>query len=318
MSKRIDAKQAAERLLEQRDILIITHKNPDGDAIGSACALHEALKIKGIRSAVINNTPPRELYGYLLDGRCYEPGFEPKFIMAVDTAAENMLGDNLAQYAGKVQLCIDHHPSNSEYADELLLDAGAASCAEIICRVVDAMGVEINPYIADAIYTGAATDTGCFKYSNTTAETHRTAARMMEAGCDYARLNKLLFETRSKGRMKLESMAIDGMEFALNDKIAFVTVTQKMLDETGCDAAAIEGITPLSRMVKGVEAGVTLRQLKNKTWKVSVRTVTIDASKICAAFGGGGHVRASGFESALDEHEIKAKVTELVAQMVNA
>ena len=131
MSKKIDAKQAADRLLSQRDILIITHKNPDGDTIGSACALHEALRIKGIRAAVINNEPPRELYSYLLNGRVYDGSFEPQFIMAVDTAALNMLGCNLEKYEHSISLCIDHHKSGGEYADELLLDASAASCAEI-------------------------------------------------------------------------------------------------------------------------------------------------------------------------------------------
>ena len=184
--------------------------------------------------------------------------------------------------------------------------------------MIDALGVQFTTYIATCLYTGVSTDTGCFRYSNTTEGSHLLAARLIGAGIDYATLNRVLFETKSRERAQLEQMAIASMEFALDGKAAFITVSRAMIEKAGCDPSDIEGITPIPRTIEGVDVGVTLRELSSGNWKVSVRTVTVDAAALCALFGGGGHKRAAGFESSLSEPEVKRAVIAEAAKMLKA
>ncbi len=183
-------------------------------------------------------------------------------------------------------------------------------------EVIDALGVPLTPYIAACLYTGVSTDTGCFRYANTTAASHLLAARLIGAGIDHAELNRILFETKSRARAQLEQMAVAGMEFALEGKVAFITVSRAMIEKAGCDPSDIEGITPIPRTIEGVEFGMTLRELASGSWKVSARTVTADAAALCAQFGGGGHKRAAGFESAMSEAQVKQAIVEAAEKML--
>ena len=228
-------------------------------------------------------------------------GFLPAFRVAVDVADGARMGAAYQDQA--VELCIDHHGSNSDFAENLLCDPGASSSAELVAGVIDAMGVALDGYMAGCLYTGVSTDTGCFCYANTTPDSLRFAARLMDAGADYVKLNHLLFQTKSRGRLELEGLAVAGMQYALGGRVAFMTITQEMLRRTGVDPADIERIAALPRTVEGVEVGVTLREAKDGGYRASLRTAALDAAAICAAFGGGGHPRAGGFEctGALDD-----------------
>lgn len=308
MSRMIDAAGAAGLLREAQDVLIITHKNPDGDALGSGFALCAALRARGKRARVENEHKIHERYEYMYGPMSGDEDFEPRFVMAVDTASLELMGARFEPYEDRIDLCIDHHGTNTRYAASLCLDASAASCAEVVTRVLDELGAEITPYIADCLYTGVSTDTGCFRYSSTTASCHLLAARLFERGCDVQRLNKLLFETKSRERIRLEQAALSGLEFALGGRAAIISISQKLLGELNCDASEIEGITAIPRTIEGVEAGITFRELKNGNWKASLRTVTVDAAAVCAVFGGGGHIRAAGFESSDGLEETKRKL----------
>lgn len=200
MTESVDRQTAVLRLRGADDILILCHKNPDGDTIGCAGALYLALKALGKNAAILCSDPIPKMYDYM-ELRWFDGSFNPAFVVAVDVASIQLFGENnnVPQYAAHTNLCIDHHASNSGYAYETLLDPGAAAACEFLLDVIVDMGVTITPQIANCLYTGIATDTGCFKFASTTPRTHMAAARVMEAGADVEKLNARLFESRSHG-----------------------------------------------------------------------------------------------------------------------
>ncbi|MBR6408446.1 MAG: bifunctional oligoribonuclease/PAP phosphatase NrnA [Clostridia bacterium] len=288
---RITAEEAAKILLGQDDILVLTHRSPDGDTLGSAYAVCHALRRMGKRINVACADEIAEKYSYLAAGM-QDMDFEPRFILAVDVADEKLLGNLRKIYGGSIDMCIDHHGSNTGYADKLLLKEVAA-CAEIIYELLLLMKAPIDVKIAECIYTGISTDTGCFRYSNTTAQSHYIAAKLMETGFNYFIINRLMFEIKSKEFLQLEQKAIAGMEYYLDGRVAVITLTKEMMDSV--DPSSLEYIAPLPRQVEGVRCGFTLKQVEENHFRISVRTGhELDASKICAGFGGGGHKRAAG------------------------
>lgn len=291
---RIDGKEAARLLLAQDSFLVFSHKNPDGDTIGSAFGLIHALRALGKQVAFRCQDPVPKKYSYLTQGYQDDPVENP-YLVAVDLADPQLFGSTLQEYPEKIDLCIDHHISNKEYAKHLALDAEAPACAQLMLEVIEAMGVEISPKIANCLYTGLCTDTGCFLHSNVTAKCHRVAARLIEAGADFVKINTLLFSSKEKNRLALEQEAISGLEYAFEDRMALLLITQKMLNAHGLTPQELEGLSQLPRQIEGVEAGVTVTEQPNGDYKVSLRTAeTVSANEIAGELGGGGHPRAAG------------------------
>ncbi len=293
-SKPVTVAQAAGMLRQADRVLILMHQYPDGDTIGCGYALCRALQAMGktARTACSDVIPKK--YDYMTAG-VPQPDFEPAFIVAVDVADPKLLGKYLEPLAGKVDLCIDHHGSNKEYAQYLLLDAASAATAMLIAQVIRELGVELDQGMAECLYTGIATDTGCFKYANTDAAAHRMAAEMMECGVRAEMINREMFDVKSRARVELERMALDRMEFHCGGRVAFMTITNEMAQASGATENDMEGLAPIPRQIEGVWVGVTLRQKADGSFKVSVRTGThADASAVCAQLGGGGHMRAAG------------------------
>lgn len=298
MTESVDRQTAVLRLRAAQDILILCHKNPDGDTIGCAGALYLALKALGKNVAVLCSDPIPSLYDFMEIG-CFDSSFTPAFVVAVDVAGIQLFGDrnNVQKYAEHVDLCIDHHASNSGYAYETLLDPGAAAASEIMLDLVTDMGVELTPEIAACLYTGIATDTGCFRFSNTTAKTHMAAARVIEAGANIETLNARLFESRSRARLEIEKMALESLEYFFDGLCAMIYLTWDQIVTSGVPGAELEDLTSLPRSIEGVEVGLTLRQQKDGSFKISVRTAgRVDACAIARHLGGGGHSRAAGCE----------------------
>lgn len=297
MNELLDLAGVLSRLLKAERILLLCHKNPDGDTLGSAAALYWALKKLGKEEVAMlcaDLIPSR--YDYMKIER-FEGQFEPGYVVAVDVASIQLFGDEVRKYSERVDLCIDHHASNSGYAGELYLDADAAATAEIIYELIGKMGVEIDPLLADCLYTGLSTDTGCFQFGNTTARTHIIAAALMEAGANIRDLNMLLFGTKSRGRLAIERIALANLEYHFNDRCALIYMTREQIESTGVEASDLESITSLPRQIEGVQVGVTLRQQPSGSYKISVRTVPgVDACAICRRLGGGGHDQAAGCE----------------------
>lgn len=310
--KKIDVKECAALLKEYDNYLILAHRNPDGDTLGSAFALKRTLDLMGKRSFVRCVDPIHHRYSYLWEGvDNSEISFDK--IIAVDVADTKLLGDGFEElYGDRVWLCIDHHMSNREYAENLLLEDRAAA-AVIVYEVIRNLSVDITPQIASCIYTGLATDTGCFMFSNTTPTVHRTAAEVMEKGADYVNINRLMFETKTLSYLKLEQMAVSSIESHFDGKCAIMTITRKMFEESGSSASDCDGIAALPRKIEGVKIGITIRERHNGSYKVSMRTVEpYNAAKLCGVFGGGGHSAAAGCEFDCSLSEVKEKLLEII------
>lgn len=310
----ITLESAAKTLLSKDKILILTHRSPDGDTIGSGYALAMALRKLGKSVKVDCTDPFPEKYSYFTD-KLEKLEFDEEFVVSVDIADTKLLGEKLSDYADKIDLCIDHHGSNTKYAKEYYVEASAAAAAQVIAKLIRLMNVEFDKDIANAIYTGITTDTGCFRYTNVTAETHRIAADMIDCGAESGMINRLIFETKSRSRLEIERRVMDSIQFYLDGRCAIAYATIDMMKESGAVDSDMEGVSSLPRQIEGVMAGITLREKNNGKFKVSVRTTDeLDASAICANFGGGGHKAAAGCMITGTLNEAIEQIIEVVRQ----
>lgn len=316
MSERVTVSQAAALLREADNVLLLTHHFPDGDTLGSGYALCRALRALGKRAQVVCSDAVPEKYAYLWDGM-EEQTFEPSFVCAVDVADAALLGDKLMPYADRVDLCIDHHGSHRSYEKRLLLDADMGANAMIVLQIIEELGVAVDTAMADCLYTGIATDTGCFKYSNTTPLTHRMAAQLMEAGAHAEIINRAMFDIKSRARIALERQAMQSIRFYADDRIAVMQITEEMMRESGACEGDMEGLSPLPRQIEGVWVGATMRRKADGNYKISVRTgAHADASQICVLLGGGGHARAAGCTLSGSEEDVIARLLDAIGTAV--
>ena len=293
--KRITLPEAADALRARNNILSLCHAHPDGDTLGSGYALCRALLAMGKRAAVLCADSVPKVFAFLAEGMP-EPDFEPDYIVAADIATVKLMGDSVgAQYGERVDLCIDHHFTNSGYAAAVLLDDSAAAASEIVYHLLRVLQLPITPIIAECLYVGVSTDTGCFRYSNVTSGTLRIAADLLDLGADAARINREVFETKSRSFAMLERMALNSVETYFDGLYATVTVTQDMFRESGAGEDEFDKIAAIPRQIEGVLVGVSIREQKDGTYKISVRTnPPMNAAEIAAQLGGGGHPAAAG------------------------
>ncbi len=292
--KKITLSEASRLLLNNDNFHILTHRYPDGDTLGCAYALCYALRGLGKKANVkINGNLPSK-FTYLAKNYT-EQDFLCEYVVSVDIAAPSLLGELQEEYEDKIDLCIDHHGSNSMKAKNVFVDASCAAACEIIYVLIKEMRAKITRDITNAIYTGISTDTGCFCYTNTTAQTHRIAADIISLGCDFTEINRINFETKTRAKIKMERMVYDTMEFYCSGKCAIIYTTLAMQKALCAGDDEMEGLASIPRQVEGVKMGITMREKEDGTFKVSVRTNDgINASDFCARFGGGGHQAASG------------------------
>ena len=289
-------REAAALLGRMDDTLILTHRRPDGDTVGCGAALCLALRQKGKTAWVLPNEDAHGLFTPYFEGVLAPAGFVPRCVVAVDTAAPGMLPESGKVWVDKIDLCIDHHGSNEHYARETCLDADCAACGELLWRIFRLMDIEISRRIAMLLYMAIATDTGCFVYSNTTPETHRIAASLMETGFDAQWVNKRHFRQKSLKRMQIESRLVSEMELEQEGKLVFAFVTRALIDEIGATEEDLEDISSFIGLLAGADNAVTIRELKPGECKISLRSdgKTLNASDVCAIYGGGGHMAAAG------------------------
>lgn len=299
---KIDSDRVAELLQEKDNILILTHKNPDGDTLGCGVALCRVLQGLGKNARVENSDIIPKRYSYLFED-LQVMDFEPEFIVAVDVADTKLLGERLeGLYSDRVDLCIDHHGSNREFAKELYLrsEDGAASLS--LYRIIKKMGVPVTPQIATALYTGLSTDTGCFRYSNASSECYRVAAELIDSGADSARINVLMFETKPLSYFRLLTEVLADMRTFCDGRVIVLKVTRDMFDRTGATPDQCDAIAAMSRQVEGALCGITMKEKQGGGYKLSLRThEPLDAAQLCGLLGGGGHARAAGCDSGEDE-----------------
>ncbi len=309
--------QAAQRLLAMDQVLILTHRRPDGDTIGCAAALCHALRQKGKTAWVLPNEDAHGLFTPYFDGVLAPANFVPQEVVAVDAAAQGLLPASAKPHCSTISLTIDHHGSQEYFAEETCLDASCAACGELLYQIFQAMAVTLTPKIAQLLYMAIATDTGCFVYSNTTPATHRIAAALMDTGFDAQWVNKRHFRTKSLKRMQLESRLVQEMELAQNGTLVFAYVTLDLIASLGASEEDLEDISSFIGLLEGVDNAVTIRQLAPQECKISLRTdgKHLNASAVCAIHGGGGHAAAAGCTLFVSPKEAKAQMLAAIEQV---
>ena len=313
--KSLNRAEAAGFLLVNDNFCILTHRRPDGDTVGSAAALCLGLRRLGKQAWVLHNPEISDRFGWLIEGLTKDEPGATDTIVSVDVASPGMLPKCFAPLADQTRLRIDHHGSATSFTPEELVDAESASCAELVCDVLTILGVEMDKAIAEAVYVGMSTDTGCFRFANTTAHSFTVAAVCAKAGADIYGLNQQLFETNSLPKLRMHAWMIGNMKLLDDGKLAIVAIpraVEELLKVTDDD---MDNISSYPRTVAGVCMAATLRQTKDGETKISVRAVPgYDAAEVCAHFGGGGHKGAAGASTQMGLDEATEKLKEIMLE----
>ena len=291
---RIDIKTAADFLRENDDYLILMHASPDGDTLGSGSALCLALQKLGKRAKAVCPDEIPHRFDYLF--KSIEPmDFEHKNVVCVDIADTKLLAE-MKSTGDTAQLAIDHHSSHKDFAKNEYVEPESAACCELIYAVIKELGVTIDKDIASCLYTGIATDTGCFKFTNVTPRTHSIAAELIANGADFGAINYAMFVVKTQGRIKLEQETLKNMQFFADGKVAVITASLALIDSLpDIDTDDIGALANIPREIAGVEIGICVKEKKAGVFKASLRTSdNFDAAEIAQNFGGGGHARAAG------------------------
>ena len=306
--------RAWQRLCEMDDILILSHARPDGDAVGSMFALYHALRQIGKHVRCEIKDAPGNVRFLLPDAAFAD--FPVRYVVTVDVGDYKLLNDEYKEkYGADVALSIDHHGTNTLFAAETLVDPAAAAASEVLFDLFTLGGVEITNEIAQCLYVGLSTDTGCFRFANTTAKTLRTGAALLDAGVDNGRLNAEIFDTKSAAYIAFEKAAMNALTICLEGKCAVMVLTQQMYKDAGITETDTHGIKGLPRTIEGVYAGITVSEHNDGVFHASVRSKEpVNAAEICAVFGGGGHKYAAGCELGTDREEAVRRIIAVTEQ----
>lgn len=302
------------KLEESEKILIISHKSPDGDSLGSILGLGLALKKKyGEKINIAINDPVPERFDFLkTDNIGYTDSSEDyDLVMMLDCADINRAG---IEIDSEKIVNIDHHITNKSFGKLNFVYSEASSTSEIVFNILKEMNIEMDKDIAEALYTGILTDTGSFKYSSTSPDTHRVAGDLLDIGIDRDKIVQRLFQNSSLKTIQLMKEAVINMEMFYSGKMAYLDVTDEILKNSGAEVNETESLVEFLRDIEGVEVSVMLKDSESGT-KGSMRSKKdVDVAKIASVFGGGGHTRAAGFSSDLERSEIKEKLIELIGE----
>ena len=287
--------ECVQYLLQHDNYCILSHRRPDGDTIGSSAALCLGLRQLGKKAHVLLNPEISSRFAWLHEGLTKEAAQEGDTIVSVDVASPGMLPKAFMHLVDRIGLRIDHHASATSFTDCELVEGGSASCAELVWDVLRDAGVTMDQAISEAVYVGVSTDTGCFRYSNTTDHTFATAAACAKAGARVYELNQELFETNTLGRLRMQAWIVDHMKMIRGGEMALVAIPMKVEEELGVTQDDMDNISSFPRTVAGVCMAATLRETADGDTKISVRAVPgYDATKVTEIFGGGGHKGAAG------------------------
>lgn len=313
--KELTLSEVAEFLLHNDNYVIMTHRRPDGDTIGCAAALCGGLRKLGKSAWVFENPQFTPKYRPYLENLTTEAIAENACVVSVDIATEHLMPLSAGSYVNRVELLIDHHGTNSGFAAMGYVRAEAAACGEIVLDLLKQMNVEIDPTIAEALYLAISTDTGCFRFSNVTAQTLRAAAYCKECGADAFAINQTMFMTKRIARLRLEAYLTETTEFLADGLVAISMLPNVIRRELGITEDDIDDISGFGREIDGVGIAVMVRQ-EGENAKISVRTSpNYDAAAICARLGGGGHKAAAGATVSGGIDDAKSAVLQVLAQM---
>ena len=307
--KSLTRNETADFLRSHDRYCILTHRRPDGDTIGSAALLCRLLRKLGKTAHILRNEEITDRFRWLHEGLTKEAAQEGDTIVTVDVASPGMLPRAFGHLLGHIHLRIDHHGAATSFTEAELVDPEAAACAEIIWDLSEILEVSLDGDMADALYVAASTDTGCFRFANTTEHTFRTAAACAAAGARVYGLNQQLFETNSLTKLKMQAWMVENMQMLKDGKLAIVAIPKAVEEDIGATDDDMDNISNFPRTVAGVCMAATLRETKDGDTKLSVRAIPgWDATAITTQFGGGGHKGAAGASFHLPIEEAKKAV----------
>ncbi len=304
--------ECARWLGSRNRFCILTHARPDGDTIGSATALCLGLRQLGKEAWLLENEEVSPFLARCQVGLTKCAPEEEDVLVCVDVASPGLLQKNAARLVGQIGLRIDHHGSATSFTDMELVDPTSAACGEIIYDVLMDLGVTFTREMAIRLYIAVSTDTGCFRYSNTSANSYRLAAACADTGADLYPITQELFDTTTISELKLENWMVDHARFLCGGRAAVCAIPREL--EQSVSREDLEGISGFLRSIEGVKISATIRQTDTGS-KMSVRAIPgFDAAAICRQFGGGGHKGAAGASLSIPPEE----AIELVAQALEA
>ncbi len=293
-----------EKIKKAQSVLILPHIFMDGDTIGSALALGMAIKkINTSKYVCICIEEPVPDTCSFLSGMeliCDNPGECEKafdIAIAIDVAELGRLGKRMELFCNqKMKVNIDHHGTNTSFADINAVSPEYSATGEIIFQIIKRFGADIDKAIAECLYTAIVTDTGGFRFENTTPETHLAAAELMGYGIDAADISYRVFDAVSLTKVLLTGKVIETLEFHHDGKLAIMTVNEDMIKATGANDEDCEGLVNIGRNIIGVEISALLKQMEGVRIKINLRSKSyVDVSGIASVFSGGGHKRAAGY-----------------------
>ncbi len=305
--------ETAALLRDFDNVLILTHVRPDGDTVGCAAALCAALRRLGKTAYLLPNPGLTDTTTPYFAPYAAPENFAPNKVVSTDIATTGLFPENAKAYEGRIDLAIDHHPSFDHFGKANIVRPEAAACGELMYDILSALG-PITPEVALPLYVAISTDTGCFAYNNTTAYTHQVAAALMTVGIDYRTVNKVFFRTKTRKRMQLEGAMLDSMEFYDRNRVAVLSVPISLMERLEATESDAEDLSALGGQIEGVDCAITMRELRPNVWKLSVRTgERINATKVCAMLGGGGHAAAAGCTVEAPWQQVKEQILAAVA-----
>lgn len=311
--------QILKCIKKSKNIVIVTHENPDGDAVGSSLAMYHALK--GLKKNVDIIIPEyakcfNELPG--IDEVIKESDKVYDLAISLDAATDKLLNVWVKYFREADQrIVIDHHSTNTMFGDINYVDLSAPACAQVVYMLIKHYRWKITPEIGTCIMAGIITDTGGFQYSGVSRDTFNIAAELLDAGVNISKVYKKVFDTKTKSSFELRRIALDRMEFLEDDKIAFTYITNEDERKVNAGVGDYEGIVSEGRSIEGVEVSIFLHELKDGEFKISLRSNSyVNISDVCIMFGGGGHIRAAGAKMTADPLVIRDKVVNEVKRQL--
>lgn len=297
-------------------ILLLSHMNPDGDTLGSMCALYSMIYKrfkKKVDMNVVSNVPLN--YKFLpninLAQRYYDKSIVYDLVITLDVAAIDRVMDSKIFFdKAKCTINIDHHKTNPGFGDFQLIEPEASSCGEVLYNYFQANGWELTKDAAICLYTAIMTDTGNFRFENTSANVFRAAANLVEAGANPNYIYKQCYETKTKNFVMFQNYCVNKAVFLEDNKIAYTTVYKKDLEKFSAGDDYTDGIAETLRAIDSTEVSFVVKEVDTKLTKVSMRSKKVDVAEVCAKFGGGGHTFAAGCT-------IKAGIEDSIKKLLN-
>ncbi len=316
--------QLGELCDRHESIMILGHKDADGDTLGCSLAFAEALRARGKHVRVVIPPPVPQKYswmpgfGDLMDRPA--DGLEAGLVLFFDAGNMERSGSAAGLVGERATIVnVDHHPSNSRFGDVNIIDPGASAVGQMCLDMLEHFGWEITPTMATNLYTALMTDTGGFRHDNTTPRALRDASRLAALGADPSAIASAVYKSRPLTTVRLSGLSIASMQVEMDGRLAWAKVTRRMLREAGAVMAESEDIIDTLNSLAGLEVAIIFKEVGSRLTKISVRTRgPHDAAELCGHFGGGGHVRAAGAEVPLPLDQAIPAVLEVVREAIAA